>query len=265
MLRAQLWWGTRLCDFLQPSWLSSRWKTYSVLFFVQGNPSTSETLLSKKQTYSSGKLLYRIWKCLSWGFISFQIVTFPHSTAWARSRESEKPAVSLSSPSSDAELQRVHHIQHRCCRLAGNFLTSSTLCLTSVISSDVFGTVPGMQDAFCFLKTRQSEVDRLFRSARALSPLSPLWWAILILVWEQVRHVLARTPAPALHQVLVQFLCNVRIIPESQRDAHQEGNPPWLQRPPTAQAASHGQRGDSREWALEVGGVHVCGKGKGRG
>ena len=43
----------------------------------------------------------------------------------------------------------------------------------TVISSDVFGTVPGMQDAFCCLKTRQSEVDRLFRSARALSPFLP--------------------------------------------------------------------------------------------
>lgn len=52
-------------------------------------------------------------------------------------------------------------------------LISSTLCLVSVISSDVFGTALGTQDAFCFLKTRQSEVDLLFRNTWALTPLTP--------------------------------------------------------------------------------------------
>ena len=61
-------------------------------------------------------------------------------------------------------------------------------------------------------------------------------------------------PPLALHHVSVQFLCDVYIIPESQWDAHLEGNPPRLQRPPVAQAASHGQCGDSGEWALVAGG-----------
>lgn len=151
-------------------------------FLCTMKPFNLKDITFKETTIVFGKLLYRIWKCLSWGFISFQNVTFPHSTAWARSREGEKPAVSLSYPSSDTELQRVHHIQHPCCPLAGNVLISSTLCLVSVISSDVFGTALGTQDAFCFLKTRQSEVDLLFSNTWALTPLSLPWWAMLILV-----------------------------------------------------------------------------------
>ena len=124
-------------------------------FLCTMKPFNLKDITFKETTILFGKTALQDMKVSVLGLYLLPNVTFPHSTAWARSRESEKPAVSLSSPSSDTELQRVHHIQHRCCRLAGNVFISSTLCLVSVISSDVFVTVLGTQDAVCFLKTRQ--------------------------------------------------------------------------------------------------------------